>query len=369
VNLEEGQRAVARIRERVRRTFTPRVESEIGVFAGFFAYPDPGSDRLLVASMDGVGTKLKIAAQLEAWRGVGYDIVSHCVNDILVHAARPIFFLDYIGAGKLSAGTVAELIEGMSEACLEAGCALIGGETAEMPGMYPPGELDLVGTIIGEVRREALVDGSTIRPGDRILALPSDGLHTNGYSLARHILGSDGDPAVLRKPARSLLGGGRDGGGTGAGGAGGNAAGEFGAGPDPDPADATVGDLLLRRHRMYLRPILPLLEAGCVRGMAHVTGGGIPENLPRILPAGCRAAVRRGGWPVPPIFRLLVERGGIGPDEALRVFNLGVGFLVVTPPDRAAEALGRLESAGGFEVGWIEAGEPGVRWLRPDETG
>lgn len=309
------------------------MESEIGTFAGFFSFPEPGSDRLLVASMDGVGTKLKIAAQLGSWRGVGYDIVSHCVNDILVHGAMPIFFLDYIGAGRLSADVVGQLIEGMSEACCEAGCALIGGETAEMPGMYPPGELDLVGAILGEVRRDALIAGTGIRPGDRILALPSDGLHTNGYSLARRILGSDERPEVLQEPL-----------------------GDEGA---------TLGELLLRRHRMYLGPVRPLLSLGSIRGMAHITGGGVVENLPRILPVGCRAVVRRGSWPVPPLFRLLVDRGAIDRDEALRVFNMGIGFLLVVERDRAAEILRKLADAGAapLEVGGIEEGEPGVSWV------
>lgn len=333
VDLEEGQRAVARIRGLVRRTFTPRVESEIGSFAGFFAFPEPGADRLLIASMDGVGTKLKIAAQRAAWRGVGYDIVAHCVDDILVHGARPIFFLDYIGAGKLSADTVAELVEGMSEACLEAGCALIGGETAEMPGMYPPGELDLVGTIVGEVRRSALVDGRALRPGDRLLALPSDGLHTNGYSLARRIAGSDLDPAALDEIV-------------------------------PDAAGATLGELLLRRHRMYLRPVAPLLEAGIVRGMAHITGGGLPENLPRILPPGCRAVVRRGSWPVPPVFRWLVARGSIDADEAHRVFNMGVGFVLGVSEEDETTALEHLRQAGEspIRLGWLDQGDPGIAW-------
>lgn len=332
VDIEEAERAVARIRSLARRTFTPRVESEIGVFAGFFSFPEPGSDRLLVASMDGVGTKLKLAAQTGRWRGVGYDIVSHCVNDILVHGARPIFFLDYIGAGRLSGDTVAELVEGVSSACLESGCALIGGETAEMPGMYPAGELDLVGTIVGEVKRSRLVDGSAIIPTDRILALPSSGLHTNGYSLARKILGLDEDPAVLR----------------------GRIEGE----------DGTLADLLLAPHRMYLQPILPLVEAGLIHGMAHVTGGGIPGNLPRVLPPGVRAVVQRGLRPVPPLFDHLVASGRVDREEAWRVFNMGVGFLVVVPQTRGSEALDRLAATGAdpWEIGWIEEGPRGVRW-------
>jgi phosphoribosylformylglycinamidine cyclo-ligase len=333
VDIAEGERAVARIRSLARRTFTPRVESEIGVFAGFFSFPEPGSDRLLVASMDGVGTKLKLAAQTARWRGVGCDLVCHCVNDILVHGARPLFFLDYIGAGKLSGETVAELVEGMSSACLASGCALLGGETAEMPGMYPAGELDLVGTIVGEVKRSLLVDGRAIVPTDRILALPSSGLHTNGYSLARKIIGSDDNPAVLQERIRG--------------------------------DEGTLADLLLEPHRMYLHPVLPLVEAGLVHGMAHITGGGVAGNLPRVLPAGVRAVVRRGLRPVPGLFQHLVAAGNVDEDEAWRVFNMGVGFLLVVPEDRSGEALERLAAAGAgpWEIGWTEEGPPGVRWV------
>ncbi len=332
VDLDAGDRAVARIRALARRTYTPRVESEIGAFAGFFSFPDPGSDRLLVASMDGVGTKLKLAAQTGRWSDVGYDIVSHCVNDILVHGARPLFFLDYIGTGELSGDAVSGLMEGMTQACLESGCALIGGETAEMPGMYPAGELDLVGTIVGEVSRARLVNGTRIAPGDRLIALPSSGLHTNGYSLARSILGSDGDPGILETRI------------------------EGAAGP--------LADLLLARHRMYLSAVLPLVESGLVRGMAHITGGGVPGNLPRVLPPGVRAVVRRDLRPVPALFTYLMTRGRVDPEEAWRVFNMGVGFLAVVADADAPEALRRLVASGAdpWEIGWIEEGPAGVRW-------
>jgi phosphoribosylformylglycinamidine cyclo-ligase len=332
VDLSSAEDAVARIRRQVRATFTPRVESEIGAFAGFFAYPEAGSERLLVSSMDGVGTKLKIAARLGRWHGVGYDIVSHCVNDILVHGATPIFFLDYIGAGRLSADVVEELVRGMSEACLACGCALIGGETAEMPGMYSAGELDLVGTIVGEVTRSALVNGSRIEAGDRILGLRSTGLHTNGYSLARRVLQVDEDPDALGTRV-------------------------------PD-TDQTIADQLLQSHRMYLPLVRPLLGTGLVHGMAHITGGGVFGNLVRVLPPGTRARLRRDAWPRVPIFELLRTRGGIDEDECHRVFNMGIGYLLVVSREDETEVTRRLQAGGEAPilVGEIESGEPSVQW-------
>lgn len=360
VDIDEGMRAVARIRDLVRTTYTAGVESEVGAFAGFFSYPDPGGERLLVASMDGVGTKLKIAAMAGRWRGVGYDIVSHCVNDILVHGATPLFFLDYIGAGRLSAAVAGELVEGMAEACREARCALIGGETAEMPGMYPPGELDLVGTIVGEVKRTELIDGRAIRPGDRLLGLASAGLHTNGYSLARKVLDLDDRPERLEEPV--------------------------------DGERETLGDLLLRRHRMYLNALLPLLRvretdptaagpeprlradgrgAPLLLGLAHITGGGILDNLPRVLPPGVRAVVSRGAWPEPPLFRLLRERGNLATDECYRVFNMGIGMILIIRPENVEEVVRRLQEANEppVRLGWCEAGPSSVRWAEGSEAG
>ncbi len=279
VSLESGEESVRRIRQRVRATFGPRVESQIGAFAGFFSYPDPGSERLLVSSMDGVGTKLRVAAAANAWEGVGYDIVSHCVNDIFVHGARPLFFLDYIGAGKLDPSVVDRLIAGMVEACTLAGCALIGGETAEMPGMYAAGELDLVGCIVGDVARSEIVDGRNVAQGDRLIGLPSDGLHTNGYSLARRILFDEGG----MKPDD----------------------------PIPGLGDSVAGSLL-RRHRMYLPVVGPLRLRLPVHAMAHITGGGIPGNLPRGLPNGRRGRVDRTAWSFRPPFLLVQRLGGVG---------------------------------------------------------
>jgi phosphoribosylformylglycinamidine cyclo-ligase len=338
VDIDEGRRAVDRIRRHVQTTYTPRVVGQLGAFAGLFAYPEPDSERLLVASMDGVGTKLKIAAQLGRWHGVGYDIVSHCVNDILVQGATPLFFLDYVGTGKLSAETVEELVSGMSQACREAGCALIGGETAEMPGMYPPGELDLVGTIVGEVARKDLIDGRTIGPGHRLLGLTSVGLHTNGYSLARRIFGLDQSPEALDLPIEG--------------------------------ESETLGALLLRPHRMYLPLVRGLLGSGVVDGMAHITGGGIPDNLPRILPEGVRAVVRRDSWVVPPLFRSLREAGRLDQDESYRVFNMGIGFILAVRPENLDVVTRHLTEAGEspVELGWCEAGPASVRWAGGGEA-
>jgi phosphoribosylformylglycinamidine cyclo-ligase len=337
VDLDEGQRAVSRIRALVRSTFTPRVESEIGAFAGFFSFPEPGSERLLVSSMDGVGTKLKLAAMTGRWEGAGWDIVAHCVDDILVHGASPLFFLDYIGAGRLSADVVEALVLGMRSACLEADCALIGGETAEMPGMYPPGELDLVGTIVGEVRRSDLIDGRSISPGDRILGLRSSGLHTNGYSLARRITGVEENPSVLEQRIPG--------------------------------SDAPLADLLLERHRLYLPLIRPLLRERLIPGMAHITGGGILENLPRILPPGVRAVIRRDAWQAPPLFLWLRERGRLDLDECYRVFNMGIGYVLVIAAADHGRIREILAAAGedAVDLGWCEPGDPSVRWAAGDE--
>jgi phosphoribosylformylglycinamidine cyclo-ligase len=328
VSLESGRESVRRIRDRVRATFGPRVESQIGTFAGFFAYPDPGSERLLVSSMDGVGTKLTLAAAANRWEGVGYDLIGHCVNDILVHGARPLFFLDYIGAGQLDPTTVERVIIGLVEGCREAGCALIGGETAEMPGMYAKGELDLVGTIIGEVRRSELVDGRTAEPGDRLLGLTSRGLHTNGFSLARKILA------------------------------------ENGLGPESGFAATgkSVADLFLQRHRMYLPLLDGLLGRLPVHGMAHITGGGIPENLPRALRPGLRAVVDRSSWRVPEPFVTLQAIGKVSEAEMLDVFNMGVGYVLVVPAGSDREWSAALAARGEppIPLGVVEEGEGGV---------
>lgn len=331
VSLERGRESVRRIRERVRATFGPRVESQIGAFAGFFAYPEPGSERLIVSSMDGVGTKLRLAALADRWEGVGYDLVSHCVNDILVHGARPLFFLDYIGAASVEPDVIERLIIGLVEACSKAGCALIGGETAEMPGVYPPGELDLVGTIVGDVARSQLVNGTRAEAGDRLIGLTSDGLHTNGFSLARRI--------VLD---------------------------EAGLGPEDilEGTGRTVADALLARHKMYLPSIDGLLGRLEVHGMAHITGGGIPENLPRALRAGLRARVDRRTWEIPPLFGALQRLGRVSDAEMFDVFNMGIGYVLAVPAAAEEAWLTGLAERGErpVRIGWVEEGERSVVW-------
>ena len=292
-----------------------------GFFAGVYE-PHPGSETLLVASTDSVGTKLKVAQAADRYTSIGVDIVNHCVNDILPTGAGPMFFLDYIGIGRLDERVVTELVSGMAEACEEAGCALIGGETAELPGLYQGRDFDLVGFIVGSVRRDDFIGGRRARDGDVLLGLPSSGLHTNGYSLVRDVFDIDRHPEGLDEwvPA-------------------------FGA---------KLGDALLEPHRSYLPVLRPVLEM--IRSMAHITGGGIPGNLPRVLPDGLGADLSLDSWEVPPLFRLIQERGVVGEDEMFRVFNMGVGMIVVAAPDRTSELRDRVPEA--WELGRVvERGE------------
>jgi phosphoribosylformylglycinamidine cyclo-ligase len=333
VDIDAAGRAKARIKKLAKLTFTPRVLSDVGAFGGFFSLRGLPRDAVLISSMDGVGTKLKIAFALDRHSTVGEDIVNHCVNDILVHGARPLFFLDYLATGKLSPPAVTEIVSGLARACRAAGCALIGGETAEMPGFYPPGEYDLAGCIVGWVRRREILDGRRIRPGDVILGVASSGLHTNGYSLARKVLiEREGMSLTKRVP-------------------------ELGR---------PLGDALLAPHRCYLRTLAPLLEKGWISALVHVTGGGITENTPRVLPAGCRAEVRLGSWPVPPVFELIRRLGRVPEGDMLRTFNMGVGMLAIVPPryaDRVTGALRRKREKF-WIVGRIARGRPSVKYLR-----
>jgi len=313
VDIEAGAEVVRRIREIAAATRTPGVLADVGAFGGVFALQDAGPDTpLLVASADGVGTKLKVAFLAGRHGTIGEDLVNHCVNDVLVQGARPLFFLDYLATGRLAPDVAVEIVGGLARGCSANGCALLGGETAEMPGFYAEGEYDLAGFIVGAVARSRLVDGRTIGPGDVVIGLPSSGLHTNGYSLARRIV--------------------FDGLGLGVG--------------DELAGVGRVGDVLLRPHRSYLHVMAPLLDVEVVKGMAHITGGGLPENLPRTLPEGLGARIDPHAWDVPPLFRVLQEAGGVSTDEMFRTFNMGIGFVVICGPDRQVEVMGRLASSG-----------------------
>jgi phosphoribosylformylglycinamidine cyclo-ligase len=296
VDFLAARQAKSRIKKLARQTYNSRVLREVGAFGGFYALQGLPRDAALVASVDGVGTKLKIAFALDRHSGVGADIVNHCVNDITVHGASPLFFLDYLATGKLRPSVIDEIVGGMTKACRKAGCALIGGETAEMPGFYAPGEYDLAGTIVGWVRRRRILDGSRIRPGDLIIGLPSLGLHTNGYSLARKALLETGE--LKLDEAIPELG-------------------------------RPLGDELLVPHRCYAQVVWPLLARNWLTGLVHVTGGGITDNLPRVLPRRCQAHIVLGSWPVLPIFKLIARVGRVPQSEMLRTFNMGLGMLLV----------------------------------------
>jgi len=333
VDIDAGNEVVQRIRALAKRTFTPGVLSDIGSFGGLFALsPSAVREPVLVASADGVGTKLRVAFMTGIHDTIGRDLVNHCVNDILVQGARPLFFLDYLATGRLEPDVAVQIVEGLASACRDNGCALLGGETAEMPGFYADGEYDVAGFIVGVVDRARLIDGRTIRAGDRLIGIPSSGLHTNGYSLARRIAFELAGLAV--DDVVPELGG-------------------------------TIGEALLVPHRSYLRLIEPLLEAGRIKGMAHITGGGVTDNLPRVLPEGCQAVIARGSWHVPPIFQWLQRQGGVPEDDMLRTFNMGIGLIVVCAPEHAAQVmddLARSGEPGSREIGTIEDGRGGVSY-------
>ncbi len=333
VNIDAGNEVVRRIRSLARGTYTSGVLSDIGSFGGLFNLGAGRSgETVLVASADGVGTKLRIAFMTGVHRTIGVDLVNHCVNDILVQGAEPLFFLDYLATGKLEPDVAVEIVDGLATACRENGCALLGGETAEMPGFYQDGEYDVAGFIVGSVARDQLIDGKRIVPGDTLIGLPSSGLHTNGYSLARRIVF---DAAGL----------------------------EVGSPVPWDPA-MTIGQALLAPHRAYLPAIRPLLPSGAIKGMAHITGGGITENLPRVLPSGTHAAVDRTSWTVPPLFTWLQQAGEVPDDDMLRTFNMGVGLIVVVGAEDAPMVLRDLQASnpGTTIIGTIEAGGAGVSY-------
>jgi phosphoribosylformylglycinamidine cyclo-ligase len=333
VDIDAKERALRRVRELAKQASRPEVIGGVGGFGGLFHLPAGRyRDPVLVGSVDGVGTKLKVAIEAGIHDTVGYDLVSHCVNDIFVQGAEPLFFMDYVATGALQPRVIVDVISGVARACKEFGCALLGGETAEMPGFYAAGEYDVAGFILGAVERQALLDGSRVGPGDRLIGLGSEGLHTNGYSLARKILFE----RMGLKVDSPLPGIGR-----------------------------TAAEELLRPHRCYRPALAPLVERGWVHAMAHITGGGIPDNLPRVLPEGCGADVDGAAWEVPALFRLLQREGRVTDAEMRRTFNLGIGMIAVVPPDRAGDAVRDLKRAGerAYEIGRVVSGRRRVTYV------
>jgi len=323
VNIEAGNQFVKRIRPLVKKTYRPEVLTDIGGFGGLFSFDAKKYKKpVLVSSTDGVGTKLKVAFMLGKHDTVGIDLVAMGVNDIVVHGAEPLFFLDYLATGKLSLKVSAQIIEGVVKGCLEAGCALIGGETAEMPSFYGEGEYDLAGFVVGVVERGRVIDGSAISPGDQLIGLSSSGLHSNGFSLVRKIIFEH----LNLKPKDRPVGFSR-----------------------------TIGEELLTPTRIYVRPILQLLPKFSIRGMAHITGGGITDNLPRMIPQGCQAVIWNGSWPIPPIFPFLQKAGNITEREMLRTFNNGIGLILAVPYPEAGKVLNHLQTMGekAFQIGEI----------------
>jgi phosphoribosylformylglycinamidine cyclo-ligase len=333
VDIDAGNETVRRIKSLARSTFTPGVLSEIGSFGGLFRLDrDRFQDPVLVSSADGVGTKLKVAFMTNRHDTIGADLVNHCVNDILVQGAEPLFFLDYLATGRLSPAVAEQVVAGVARACRENGCALIGGETAEMPGFYADGEYDIAGFIVGVVDKPKLIDGRAIVPGDVLIGLPSTGLHTNGYSLARRVFFelAGWKPDTFVKELRS-----------------------------------TVGDALLATHRSYLAVVRPLVQRGMVKGLAHITGGGITENLPRILPEGCAAEIDRRSWQVPPIFKLLQNHGDIAADEMYRAFNMGVGLIIACASRESERVINTLVRSGepdAARIGFVVSGDRTVAY-------
>jgi len=335
VDIDTGNDTVQRIRTLARSTFTSGVLSEIGSFGGLFQLETSRfREPVLVSSADGVGTKLKIAFLMGRHDTVGVDLVNHCVNDILMQGAEPLFFLDYLATGQLLPEVVESVVGGIASACRDNGCALLGGETAEMPGFYGEGEYDLAGFIVGVVDREKLINGRAIAAGDVLIGVPSSGLHTNGFSLARRIVF---DQLGLRVDTHVT---------------------ELGR---------TLGEALLEPHRSYLSLVRPLLDGGRIKGLAHITGGGITDNLPRVLAHGTAAVIDAAAWEVPPLFRWLQRNGRVPVDDMMRTFNMGIGLVIVTARDRGEQLLEELAARGGRDarvVGEVVAGElPSVTYV------
>lgn len=326
VSIDNANKAVDKIKEFAKSTFNERTLTEIGSFGGMFSSMFPNMDEpILVASADGVGTKLKIAFQTGIHNTVGADLVNHCVNDILVQGARPLFFLDYFATGKLEPSVTTDVVEGFARACRENGCVLLGGETAEMPSMYGDGEYDLAGFIVGVVDKKYVIDGKSITPGDVVLGLPSTGLQTNGYSLARKLFFEVGG---------------------------------FNAASIHDELGETVGETLLKTHSSFLPQLSGLLESNKIKGLAHLTGGGFLENIPRILPEGTAVEIERGTWPELPVFGVMQRLGNVTDKEMFRTFNMGIGMAVICSADDVGELLGSLGTS--YQIGKVTAGDRAV---------
>ncbi|MGH7332005.1 MAG: phosphoribosylformylglycinamidine cyclo-ligase [Candidatus Rokuibacteriota bacterium] len=330
VDVERGEEVVRRIAPLAAGTSRPEVLGGIGAFAGFVTIPTGFREPVLVSSTDGVGSKLKVAFLADRHHTVGIDLVAMSVNDLLVHGAEPLYFLDYIGLARLDPARVECIVSGVAQGCRQAGCALIGGETAELPDLYRDGEYDLAGFAVGIVERARIVDGGHVRPGDVVLGLASSGLHSNGFSLARRIVFG-----VMGLEVGAMLPG----------------------------LGRSVADELLEPTRIYVRAVRELLSKINVHAMAHITGGGLPGNVPRVLPEGCRAVLRRQAWSVPPLFGMLAEAGGVSEPEMFRTFNMGIGYVVIIPVSAAAEARAALVAAGEtvYELGEIVSGERQVQ--------
>ncbi len=327
VDIDRAQRVKQRIKYLAHKTFTKSVLSDIGSFGGMFAldkekYKDP----VLVSSVDGVGTKLKVAFEMNLHHTIGSDLVNHCVNDIAVQGAAPLFFMDYFAAGRLDPDVAEKVVTGIADACKQNGCALIGGETAEMPGFYSAGEYDLAGFIVGIVDRDKVITGKNVQPGDVLIGLASNGLHTNGYSLARKLLF-----ATAHYSAETYV----------------------------NELKNKVGNELMRVHKSYWPVLKKLMDGEAVAAMAHITGGGITENLPRVLPKGTSAAIDMGSWPVQPIFQHLQKLGNVSQDEMMRTFNMGIGMVLVVPPKKFKKVQTVLERAGekSYTIGRVIKGE------------
>ncbi|WP_068787286.1 phosphoribosylformylglycinamidine cyclo-ligase [Paenibacillus phocaensis] len=337
VDIAAGNEAVERMKKHVKRTFRPEVMTDLGGFGALFGLnKDKYAEPVLVSGTDGVGTKLKIAFAMDKHDTIGIDAVAMCVNDIVVQGAEPLFFLDYLACDKVVPEKIEAIVAGIAEGCSQSGCALIGGETAEMPGMYSEGEYDIAGFTVGVVDKSKIVNGSRIAPGDTVIGLASSGVHSNGFSLVRKLLLEDAGYALTDKL--------------------------------PELNGEVLGDVLLTPTKLYVKPVLSLLEQVDVKGMAHITGGGFIENIPRVLPEGVNVEIAYGSWPILPIFDLLQKRGDVSPRDMFTTFNMGIGLVIVVAADQAKAAVAALEQAGEtpYVIGKVTEGQRAVTFTGAD---